>query len=377
MGTRLTLLKKPMALLAALTIAVCMLAGCASGNNSASSEASSSGTRTVVDQVGRTVEIPTNVDKIVPLGNTPRMITYLGLADKAVGIGGMNRDQITPITAYAYSNKELWADLPIVGTDAAGATDYYPEQIISLKPDVILCSYTAELADEIQGKTGIPVISVSMGSLYQEDYKEALRILGDACGVKDRAEEVIAFIDDSLNDLNSRTANIPNANKPSVLGAAATFKGKHGIEGVYVNYPVFTSIHARDVADSANITKGSSAFTVDKEQILGWNPDMIFLDAGNIDLVREDVQKNPEFYKQLSAFNAGNIYKYPNSTSYYSNVEIPIVNSYYVGSLLYPEQFKDIDFEKKAAEVFEFFLGDADYLKKLESGGYGYGKVEF
>ena len=82
--------------------------------------------------VGRTVEIPTTVEKIVPLGNTPRMITYLGLAEKAVGIGGMAADKISPVTAYAYANKDLRANLPVVGTDASGATDYYPNKLSPL-----------------------------------------------------------------------------------------------------------------------------------------------------------------------------------------------------------------------------------------------------
>ena len=103
------------------------------------------------------------------------------------------------------------------------STDYYPEQIISVRPDVILCTYTAELADEIQSKTGIPTVAVPQGRLYQEDYKQALRIIGDVCGVEDRAENVISYIDDCLADLNRRTADIPDGEKPSVLAAAATF----------------------------------------------------------------------------------------------------------------------------------------------------------
>lgn len=372
-------MRKPLAIILVLLLVVGALSGCASsGEQTDGSEPKSeqSETRTVTDAVGREVEIPSNVEKIVPLGNTPRMIVYLGLAENVVGVGGMQRDNITPLTAYAYATKDTWANLPIVGTDAAGATDYYPEQIISVQPDVILCTYTAELADEIQDKAGIPTISVPQGTLYQEDYKQAFRIIGEVCGAEDRAEEVIAYIDDSLADLNKRTADFSDKEKPSVLGAAATFKGAHGIEGVYVDYPVFSAINADNVADDAPITGDSMAVIVDKEQILGWNPDIIFLDAGNVNLVKEDLATNQDFYEKLSAYNSGKIYQYPNSTSYYSNVEVPIANSYYVGSLLYPEQFKDVDVEKKASEIFEFFLGDADYLSKLEAAGYGYGEVE-
>jgi iron complex transport system substrate-binding protein len=165
-----------------------LLTGCATGQNetdtssdpsaSASAAASSSqdsagsATRSITDSVGRTVEIPSTVETIVPLETHTRMITYLGLADKVVGVGGMSADKITPVTAYAYATKDLWADLPTVGTDAGGATDYYPEEIIAVNPDVILCSYTAELADEIQTKTGIPVVAVPMGTLFGEDYEK-------------------------------------------------------------------------------------------------------------------------------------------------------------------------------------------------------------
>ena len=68
----------------------------------------------------------------------------------------------------------------------------------------------------------------------------------------------------------------------------------------------------------------ATAVTVDREQILGWNPEIVFLDAGNVELVRDDRAENGDFFDKLSAFNAGNVYQYPNSTSYYSNVEIPI-----------------------------------------------------
>lgn len=355
-----------------------LLAGCGNSETTVSpavtgSENTPSGTRTITDSLGRTVEIPGTVEKIVPLGNTPRMITYLGLANKVVGLGGMAADQITPVTAYAYANKDLWAKVPLVGTDAAGATDYYPEQIIAVHPDVILCSYTKELADKIQTKTGIPVVAVPVGTLFGKDYEDALRLLGDVCGVKDRAEEVISYINNSLKDLAERTANIPDADKPTVLGAAATFKGAHGIEGVYSKYAVFAAISAHDVTKGVSGVAG--AVLVDKEQIIGWQPQYIFFDSGGVNLVKTDYGKTPDFYAQLTAVQAGNLYQYPSSTSYYSNVEIPIVNSYFAASILYPEQFKDIVFEKKAGEIFKFFLGSDDYLSKLKAAGAGYGKV--
>ena len=367
-------LNKSMVLIILVVFIVGLMAGCGSNNQAVTTpEGAETASRTITDSVGRQVTIPSAVEKIVPLGNTPRMIVYLGLADKVVGIGGMNKDNITPLTAYAYVNKDRWADIPLVGTDAQGATDYYPEQIISVQPDVILCSYTAELAEEIQTKTGIPVVAVAMGTLFESDYEEALLLLGDVCGVKERAEEVIAYINANLADLKTRTADVPDGNKPTVLGAAATFKGLHGIEGVYTKYAVFEAINANDV--TKGISEQSSGVLIDKEQVIGWNPQYIFLDSGGVGLVKNDYEKNPDFYAHLRAVKNNNLYQYPSSTSYYSNLEISLVNSYYAGSILYPEQFKDVVFADRAAEIFEFFLGDGDYLSTLEAAGAGYGKV--
>ncbi|NLA12298.1 MAG: ABC transporter substrate-binding protein [Firmicutes bacterium] len=358
-----------------LILVVVLLTGFVYGCADNSGKAPEGATRTITDMLGREVEIPEKVETIVPLANAPRMITYLGLADRAVGIGGMSFEDINPVTAYAYANKDLWADVPIVGTDAMGATDYYPEEIIKVNPDVILCSYTKELADEIQTKTGIPVVAVPMGTLFGEDYEEALRLLADVCGVPERAERVITFINDCLDDLKARTADIPEKDKPSVLGAAATFKGVHGIDGVYVKYTVFETIAANDV--TADIAETVDAVLLDKEKIIEWNPEYIFLDSGGVGLVEQDYAENPDFYAHLTAFQGNRVYQYPSSTSYYSNVEIPLVNSYYVGSVIFPEQFADIVFEEKANEIFELFLGAKDYLGELEGSGFGYDKVIF
>ena len=42
---------------------------------------------------------------------------------------------------------------------------------------------------------------------------------------------------------------------------------------------------------------------------------------------------------------------------YSTNYESVLANAYYVGKVLYPDQFKDIDPEAKANEIYTFFLG--------------------
>lgn len=332
------------------------------------------GTRIITDGLGRQVEIPAVVERIVPLGNTPRMISYLGLADRVVGIGDCEIAE-SPLMAYAYPHREQWASLPVCGTDAMGETAFYPEEMITVNPDVILCSYTEDVVNNIQSQTGLPVVAVPQGSLFDEDYDQALRILGEVCGVSERAEAISAYIKECLSDLESRTKDIPEEDKPLVLGAAATFKGGHSIDCVYTQYPVFQIVYAKDAAIDAAVQSNSNGVMVDKEQILEWDPDIIFLDAGNVALVNADYAESPDYFAQLKAVREGRLYQWPNSTWHWTNVEIPLVSAYYTGQLLYPDAFVDMDFEEKADEIFTFFLGVSGYLKVLEEAGVGYGQV--
>ena len=332
-------------------------------------------TRTITDALGREVTVPATVEKIIPLGNAPRMITYLGLADKVVGIGDCEIAK-SPLQAYAYVSRELWKDLPIVGSDSMGETSYYPEELIQAAPDVIVCTYGLDTVQDIERQTGLPVVAVTDASLFTPEYEDSLRILGEVCGVSERAEAVVEFINTCIADLRARTANIPDDDKPSILAAAATFKGSHGIEGVYSNYAVFDVISVNDVTRGMTDTGVARGLLVDKEQILTWDADLIFLDYSGVELVRQDMAENPDFYTQLKAFRNGDVYQCPNSTWHYSNVEIPLVSAYYMGSLLYPEAFADVDFEAKAAEIFEFFLGQPDYLNTLAEAGAGYMKLD-
>ncbi len=374
-------MKKTISLLLILAAIFTMFAACGTPakapeqDTQPSQEVSSdapAGTRTITDALGRQVEIPTDVKRIVPLGNTPRMVTYLGIASMVVGIGECEKAD-SPIKAYAYVSQDVWTGLPNVGTDAMGETAYYPEAIIEAAPDVILCTYAMDVTEDIAKQTGIPVVSVSQGTLFGEDYAQSLRILGEVCGVSGRAEELISFIDGCLKDLTERTADVSSDKKPTVLGAAATFKGSHGIEGVYSNYPVFKVLAANDVA--AGISDTTGGLLVDKEKIIQWNPDMIFLDFSGTELVKTDYAANPQFYAQLKAVKNGQVYMWPNSTWHWSNVEMPLVSAYYTGKLLYPDKFEDVDFAAKASEIFGFFLGDPNYLSVLEAAGAGYGKV--
>ncbi len=327
-------------------------------------------TRIVVDGLGREIEVPAKVETIVTLGNASRMATYLGLADKMITVtSGDNNDSV--VMAYGYYNHDIWADLPVCSSGGYGEIN--PEVIIEASPDVILCTFEEDIVANIEEQLGRKVVAAPQGTLFAEDYEHALRVFGEACGVSDRAETVIAFIQESLADLDSRTSSIADDNKPTALCAAATFRGGHGIAGVYANNAVFATVNAKDV--TVGYIDAQKGVEVDKEQVLEWNPDLIVLDASNLGLVENEYAEDPAFFESLNAVKNGELYQWPNSTSNYTNVEIPLVNAYYIGSVMFPEAFADVDFETKAEEIFRFFLGHDGYLSVLNNAGMGYGSV--
>lgn len=350
------------------------LAAC--GGEPGASVTDPAGIRTITDGLGREVAVPVEVDGIVVLGNTPRMAVYLGLADKVVGYSGMDTDSITPLTAYANVTKDDWADIPVVGTDSSGNTSYNSEEIILTGADVIFCTATTDVAGQLSRETGIPVVAVSQGTLFGEDFEQSLAIIADVCGVSERAQAISEYVDACFSELAELTGNIPESERRTVLSAAATFRGAHGIDGIRVYDPVMLSVNAVNLADASDGGGEYASYTVDREQILAWDPEYIFMDSGGVPLVRQDYMDRPGFYAELSAFQNGRMYQYPSSTSYYDNMEISLANCYFVGSVLYPDAFAGVDFEAKAEEIFDFFLGEPDYLSELEAFGAFYGPVD-
>jgi len=100
---------------------------------------------------------------------------------------------------------------------------------------------------------------------------------------------------------------------------------------------------------------------VDKEFLLKEQPEVIFLDLGNLHLVRQDYAKDKAFYRSLDAFRNGRVYGIYSFNFYNTNVEQALVDSYWVGKVLMPERFKDIDIKRKANEIYRFFVGKELY----------------
>ena len=342
-----------------LTVLICvgLLAGCGSDDTDAQNS------RIITDGAGRQVEVPETVESIVCVGvGALRYTCYMGAADLVVGVEdhevtrGIDR-------LYNYVNHEKFQDLPITGTNGVP----YAEEIIAAAPQVIVMSKSANAdANDLQAQTGTPVVVIP-GSDTTLDHNayETIRILGELYGMGERAEELTTYLKGVQEDLDSRTKNIPDSDKPSVYVAGVSFRGVHGFEGTEAGYGPFELIRANNLA---NTTGQSGAFDIDLEQVLSWDPDIIFLDFNGMDLINEDYAGNPDYYHALTAVREGKVYSQISFRSYASNLDTALADAYYAACILYPEQFADVDPVSKAGEIFEMLLGANPYADLKEAG---------
>ena len=348
-------------LLAAL---ICLLTGCGAAPES------NENTRIITDAQGRQVEVPQTVESIVCVGvGALRYTCYMGAADYVVGVedyetkAGYDR-------LYNYVNYEKFKDLPVIGTNGVP----YTEEIITVAPQVIVMSrYASVEADDLQAKTGIPVVVIPGSDTTLDDAAyETIRILGELLGLQDRAEALTGYLKGVEEDLDSRTRDIPEEERPTVYVAGVSFKGVHGFEGTEANYGPFALINARNLADTTGQT---GAFDIDLEQVLAWDPDIIFLDFNGMDLINEDYAGNPDYYHALTAVRQGRVYSQISFRSFASNLETALADSYYAACVIYPEQFSDVDPVAKAGEIFEMLLGVNPY-DDLKEAGYEFRPIQ-
>ena len=334
-----------------------LLTGCSAAGTNQTNE------KTITDGAGRTVRVPGPVASVVCVGvGALRYTCYMGAQDLVVGVedyetkAGMSR-------LYNYVHFDKFKDLPVIGTNGQP----YTEEIVNLAPDVIVMSKSASVeADDLQAKTGTPVVVVpgSDATLDQNAY-DTIRILGQLYGKEDRAKELTAYLENIQKDLDIRTKDIPETEKPSVYVGGVSFKGHHGFEGTEAGYGPFALIHAKNLADTTGQT---GAFNIDLEQVLAWDPEVIFVDFNGLSLINEDYAKNPDYYNALTAVQEGKVYSQISFRSSASNLETALADAYYAACVMYPQQFQDVDPAAKAQEIFEKILGTNPYADLKEAG---------
>ncbi len=321
-------------------------------------------TRQITDATGRTIDIPGKVEHIICSGSgCLRLATYLGAQGLVVGVDDIEkRNSQFDARPYAFANPQF-KTLPVFG--GFRGRDI-PEKIITMPtlPQVIFKTNGSAGYDPVKlsQKTGIPVISLEYGDLLdnRQNFYNALTLMGKVLDRKERAGELISFFEREISELQHRTRDIPNARKKTCFVGGIAFKGPHGFSSTEPGYPPFEFINARNIArPGSNETKVRQS-NFSKEKILTMDPEALFLDLSTLQMGDDqgglyELKYDP-VYQDLTAVKNGEVYGVLPYNWYTQNFGSILADAWFMGKILYPDQFADIVPEAKADEIYGFLL---------------------
>lgn len=316
--------------------------------------------RTLTDLAGRQVEIVTPARRLVGIRSALSLLCYLQLTPQVVAVEQEEKDPRQWLggrgRSYRMANPHL-GELPGIGSwrqlDA--------EALLKLQPDVIFMGRdTPQAADRLQQQTGIPVLMVDNGNLTGQRhlFEQSLDLIATACACHERAAQIKAFIAASLDEVQQRINAQPSPT--SVYIGGLNFRVAHGLLGTSRDYPPFVLLRANNIADRimapTNLVKGR--FSIAAENLLKADPEVIFVCASGEKLVRDDL--NHPAFAALSALRRQRLYRI--IPHYYAaSPDTVLAETWYMGSILYPEAFADVDIATTANRFYQFFVGKPLY----------------
>ena len=268
-----------------------------------SGTASSPGT-VITDFDQRSVTVPATVNRVLGLHPVSTYAVWRLAPDKLTSVDWVFQWMYLQATSTKYLSDADIAKLnklPVTGTFFAKMNT---EQVISLKPDVIVTLDSDINVDKLQQQAKIPVVAVAKEPLSA--YEDTFRMVGKIVGNEADADKLAAFWDKTLKTAQAATAQAPDNKKLRVfytgkLGDVLTTAGKDTVMG-----SVIDTAGGINLGDQLSDTGNESA-TVSIEQILAWNPDLIIVatEGG-----KQQIMSDPR-YKNLTAVKDGKVYVPP------------------------------------------------------------------
>ncbi|MDO5837538.1 MAG: ABC transporter substrate-binding protein [Methanomassiliicoccales archaeon] len=305
---------------------------------------------TVTDMRGRTVSIPSNVDKIVCLSaGSLRLVEYLGAADMVVGIDKEDSNVSKP--TYYKGTYHIAFDVKDIAN--VGNEENF-KAIKDTGAQVIISSATeASKLDDLQDKTGIPVVGIDAGGnrgVASDELSKNLKLLGKVLDKSDRADQLTNYIKDTIKtmeDLSKKSTVIKDAK--CYLGGMF-FYMKGGLYKTTGNLDPFSILGANNVMPF----KEGNPYDTKVQEVVIANPNYMFIDSITIDATKKQFDDDKELLKNVDAVKEGKIYSLFVDRFYGINWESELMNLYYIGSVLDPKVF-DYNVDEKMQSVLDMF----------------------
>ena len=357
-----------------------MLLGlCACGSTSGAS--SPEGVK-ITDMINREITVtPGSYRRVVCIGaGALRLYTYIGDVSLLSGVEDIDNLSLTDrpkmfdgvARPYMLANQETFKTLPSCGVGGPNAQTAEAEKILACNPDIVISEYEdVEKEDALQKKLGVPVVTMKFSGSDNNLYN-SLSLLGKIFAKEDRANDVINFHKEQLKQISDKTKDVADTDKKGVYICGLGNWGTTNQYWTAQNYAAFNVAHVKNVV-SGLPNDGIQQIKAEEFVSLADKMEVMIFDAAAVKNI-----KNKEFdFSLCKAFETGEVYLQMAYNAYYTNVEIALINNWFIAKSVYPSLFTDLDIEAKANEITQKFNGTAlyDKIKAMPQSFGGYQKI--
>lgn len=298
--------------------------------------------RSFTDDAGRSVVLPTQIQRIAVTGQMSQIAILAIAPDMLVGVASAWDEEEK---AYV---PECCHDLPVLGQIYGGKGEWNPEQLLLLSPDLVIDigetkGSLAQDLDRLSTQTGIPFVHVS-SSLFTMD--ETYRKLGSILNRTDEGERLAAYckaVCDRAVELSQKVEKADLLYLTAADGLGVIAKDSYHSEVI--------DLLGNNLAVVDSPSSKGTGNEIDLEQLLIWNPDYLLLAPGSVH------ELNGDAWQKLTAIRQGQILQVPYGP--YNWLGFPpssqrLLGMIWLGKMLYPEEAQ-YDLYQETAEYFKLF----------------------
>jgi len=311
----------------------------------------------VVDGTGRTIRPPAKVERVYAAGPPASVLVYAIAPHKLVGWTRALR----PREAEFFDARA--AALPELGRLTGRGNTANVEVVLRARPDLIVdvgfvAGSYASLAERVEAQAGI-AYALFDGQL--ERTSATLRALGRLTGDPAAADALADWFEGELGEIRVRLARVEPGERLRVYYGRGPSGLQTGGRGS-INLEVLDLLGAENVAAEAR----AGLITVSPEQVLLWNPQVIFTTDPNF---WSRAWRDP-LWRAVDAVEHGRLYLSPHLP--FGWFDFPpgpnrLLGAWWAGALLFPKAFGDVDLERKVVDFHLRFYHRRPSAAQLEA----------
>lgn len=354
------LLKSLLAVTLTVTLAACSSTGTsASSVSSSTQEVKVPETVTITDHADRTVEVPTNPEKVAILGIYPlasMLSVYLNSAETIVAM--------EPASANAAKNSvliDLYPEIGDITTDILSGEDLNIEALVALEPEVVYYNAADQADLEKLENAGITAVAFSPTKWkfdVIETYRQWIALLDQIYPSSSKNAKLVDHYSTEIYNMIQET--VSTVEQPQKI----LFLYQYDENAMITSSSRFFGEWWAKAAGGVNVASDVQAETanakITMENVYEWNPDVIII-TNFTKATPDDLYNNAigtDDWSTVKAVQDHRVYKMPMGTyrTYTPSSDTPMT-LLWLAQAVYPELFADINVKAQVKDYYSQLFG--------------------